>query len=55
MRMIQNGSNNQNKIKIGKCNAYTAKETLGYRGRKFYKSVERGAAKTEKTNLQANY
>ena len=50
-------------MRLGKCDAYTAKETLGYRGRKFYLSVARGAAKREEKqrgtgeeiNLQANY
>ena len=37
----------QNKIRLDKCDAYTAKETLGYRGRKSYVSAARGAAKIE--------
>ena len=35
----------QNKMRLDKCDAYTAKETQGYRGRKSYVSVTRGAAK----------
>ena len=50
-------------MKIDKCDAYTAKETLGYKGRKFYVTAAREAAKREEkqrrtgeeTNLQANY
>ena len=53
----------QNKMRLDKCNAYTAKETLGYRGRKSYVSAAREAAKREEkqretdieTNLQTNY
>ena len=53
----------QNKMKLDICDAYIAKETLGYRERKSYVSAVRGTAKTEekqrgtgeKTNLQANY
>ena len=32
-------------MKQNKCNAYTAKETLDYRGRKLYVSAARRAAK----------
>ena len=35
----------QNKMKLEKCDAHTAKETLGFRGRKSYVSAERGTAK----------
>ena len=52
----------QNKMKLDICDAYIAKETLGYRGRKSYVSMARGAAKREKqrgiereTHLQTNY
>ena len=53
----------QNKMRLDKCDVYTAKERLGYRGRKSYVSVARGAAKREKkqrgteeeTNLQTSY
>ena len=40
----------QNKIRLNKCNAYTAKETLGYRGRKTYAGAakERGESEREK-------
>ena len=34
MWRLWNGSNNLNKMRLDKCNAYTAKEILGYRGRK---------------------
>ena len=52
----------QNKKRFDKCDAYTAKEILGYRGRKLYMAVARGAAKTEEnqrgtrgeTNQQKN-
>ena len=37
----------KNKMRLDKYDAYTAKETLGYRGRKSYVSVARGAAKRE--------
>ena len=37
----------QNKIRLDKCDAYTAKETLGYRGRKSNMSAARGAEKRE--------
>ena len=37
----------QNKMRLDKCEAYTAKETLGYRQTKFYVSAERGTAKRE--------
>ena len=54
---------NQNKMRLDKCDAYTAKETLCYRGRKSYVSAARAAAKREKkqrgtekeTNLKLNY
>ena len=54
---------NQNKMRLDKCDAYTAKEILGYRGRKSYVSVARGATKREEkqrrteeeTSLQINY
>ena len=50
-------------MRLDKCDTYTAKETLGYRGRKLYVSAARGAAKRkenkkgteEETNLQTNY
>ena len=53
----------QHKMKLDKCDAYTTKETLGYRGRKSYVSATRRTAKREEkqrgieeeTNLQANY
>ena len=31
----------QNKMRLDKCDAYTTKETLGYRGRKSYVSAAR--------------
>ena len=34
-------------MRLDKCNAYTAKETLGYRERKSYMSAARVAAKRE--------
>ena len=34
-------------MRLDKCDAYTAKETLGYRGRKTYVAAARGPAKTE--------
>ena len=34
-------------MKPYKCDTYTAKETLGYMGRKYYTSVARVAAKRE--------
>ena len=37
----------QNNMRLDKCGAYTAKETLGYMGRKSYVSAARGAAKRE--------
>ena len=53
----------QNKIKLEKCDAYTAKKIIGYRGRKSYVSATRGVAKREEkqrrtgeeTILQINY
>ena len=50
-------------MRLDKCNVYTAKEKLGYRGRKSYVSVARGAEKREEkqrgteegTSLQINY
>ena len=38
----------QNKMRLDKCDTYTAKETLGNRGRKSYMSASRGAAKQKK-------
>ena len=38
----------QSKIRLDKCDAYTAKETLGYWGRKSFMSAARGAAKSER-------
>ena len=46
-----------------KCDAYTAKKILGYKGRKSYVSAARGLAKREEkqrgieeeTNLQTSY
>ena len=35
----------QSKTRLDKCDAYTANETLGYRGRKSYVSATRKAAK----------
>ena len=32
-------------MRLEKCDAYTAKETLGYMGRKSYVSATKGAAK----------
>ena len=37
----------QNRMRLDKCDAYTAKETLGYRWRKSYDSTARRAAKRE--------
>ena len=53
----------QNKMRVDKWDAYTAKETLSYRGRKSYVSAARAAAKREEKqgrrnnlqNLQTNY
>ena len=50
-------------MRLDKCNAYTAKETLGYRERKSYMSAARVAAKREEkqreteeeTSLKINY
>ena len=36
-------------MRLDKCDAYTAKETLGYKGRKTYVAAVRGAAKREET------
>ena len=38
-----------NKIRLDKCDVYTAKETLGYRGRKTYVTAVRRAAKRKGT------
>ena len=38
----------QSKMGLDKCDAYTEKEILGYRGRKSYVSAAREAAKREK-------
>ena len=35
-------------MKLNKCDMYTAKKKLGYRGRKSYVLAARGAAKREK-------
>ena len=39
----------QSKMRLNKCDAYTAKETLGYRGRKFYMSAAKRAEKKRGT------
>ena len=36
-------------MRLDKCDVYTEKETLGYRGRKSFVSVAGGAAKRKKT------
>ena len=38
----------QNKMRLDKCDAYTVKETLGYRERKMYVAATKGPAKREK-------
>ena len=52
----------QNKMRLDKCDAYTAKKALGYKGRKAYIAVTRRPANREKnqggtrgkTNTQNN-
>ena len=38
----------QNKMRLNKCDVYTAKETLGYKGRKSYMRAARGAEERDK-------
>ena len=39
-------------MRLDKCDVYTTKETLGYRGRKPYISPVRGAAETEENQRE---
>ena len=49
----------QRKMRLDKCNAYTANEILGYRGRKSYVSAakreEKQRGTEEEASLQLNY